>query len=142
MKIGKRGGIRREVALPERDELARILGGRGEKENRCVREAPAQGLLESYHDQITTWFNAKDITAKQIWRLLSDEYHCQVGYSSVKRYLREHFSFGQKPVTVRIETPAGRQAQVDYGYAGMLFDPETQRMRKAWAFIMVLSFSR
>lgn len=142
VKIGKQAGIRRDQVLPDRGELARVLGDRSDLGHRDVREAPAQGLLRSYHDQISVWFDCKDITAKQIWRLLSEQYQCQVGYTSVKRYLREHFSFGQPPVTVRIETPAGRQAQVDYGYAGMLFDPETQRMRKAWAFIMVLSFSR
>jgi len=45
-------------------------------------------------------------------------------------------------VTVRIETPPGDEAQVDFGYAGLMYDPTMQKKRKAWAFIMTLSYSR
>ena len=38
-------------------------------------------------------------------------------------------------------TPA-RLAQVDFGYVGMLYDPDTGVMRKSWVFVMVLGFSR
>jgi transposase len=31
---------------------------------------------------------------------------------------------------------------VDFGYAGLLRDPQTDTLRKAWAFVMTLSFSR
>lgn len=43
---------------------------------------------------------------------------------------------------VRVETAAGQEAQVDFGYAGLTRDPLTGRVRKTWVFVMVLSFSR
>jgi len=45
-------------------------------------------------------------------------------------------------VTVRIETPAGQEAQVDSGYPGLMYDPESKRQRKAWAFIITLYYTR
>jgi transposase len=45
-------------------------------------------------------------------------------------------------VAIRVETGPGEIAQVDFGYIGLLYDPDEGRMRKAWAFVMVLAFSR
>lgn len=44
--------------------------------------------------------------------------------------------------TVRVETAPGAEAQVDFGGVGPLLDPLTGTLRKAWAFAMVLSWSR
>jgi len=43
---------------------------------------------------------------------------------------------------VRVETRPGEEAQVDFGYGGMMLDPESQTERKTWAFVMTLSWSR
>ena len=45
-------------------------------------------------------------------------------------------------VVVRLETPPGVEAQVDFGYAGKFMDPQTGQLRKAWVFVMTLSWSR
>ncbi len=82
------------------------------------------------------------MTAKQAWRLLRDDHGLQVGYTTVKSYVRAHIRKIGKTLTVRMETPPGQQAQVDFGYVGLMVDPQTGRRRKAWAFIMVLSHSR
>jgi len=142
VRLAKAAGILRAKALPERDELVRILSSKGEGGCLPNRSAPAQALLAPHHQRIEVWLNVKDITAKQIWRLLFEDHEVKVGYTTVKRYLRENFSWGHKQVTFRLETPAGLQAQVDFGYAGLMLDPETGRRRKAWAFIMTLSYSR
>jgi len=44
--------------------------------------------------------------------------------------------------TVRIETSPGEEAQVDFGFAGLLIDPVTGEARRAWVFVMTLSWSR
>jgi transposase len=41
-----------------------------------------------------------------------------------------------------VTTGPGEIAQVDFGYAGRLFDPDTQTHRRAWIFVMVLGYSR
>jgi transposase len=62
-------------------------------------------------------------------------------YSSVRRFVRVLEPLTPE-VTVRVETRPGEEAQVDFGYAGRMVDAETGQLRKAWAFIMTLSWSR
>jgi transposase len=62
-------------------------------------------------------------------------------YASVYRFVRNLEPL-MPDVTVRVETPPGEEAQVDFGYAGMMIDPQTGKLRKAWAFVMILSWSR
>ncbi len=61
--------------------------------------------------------------------------------SAVYRFL-QHLTPASPDATVRVETPPGQEAQVDFGYAGRLLDPTTGLLRKAWAFVMVLAWSR
>jgi transposase len=82
------------------------------------------------------------MTAKQVWRLFREKTELPVSYWTMKRYLRTQFQFGTPEVTVRMEVEAGEQAQVDFGYAGMMVDPLSGKLRRAWAFIMTLSYSR
>ena len=62
-------------------------------------------------------------------------------YASVYRFVRR-LEPKTPEVTVRVETPPGEEAQVDFGFAGRMTDPETGQLRKAWAFVMTLSWSR
>ena len=133
-------GLRSGEPFPDEQEL--IRGLRSLSRAPSLYETPAIDSLAPYRDQIRQWLKGEDITAKQIWRLLKEEYDLSVGYSTVKRYLRKEFAVGTPTTTVRIETPPGQQAQVDFGYAGLMYDPQTQKNRRAWAFIMTLSFSR
>jgi len=41
----------------------------------------------------------------------------------------------------RKECHPGAEAEIDFGYAGKMLDEEGN-LRKAWAFVMVLSWSR
>ena len=61
--------------------------------------------------------------------------------SAVYRFLKQVYPV-QPDVTVRVETPPGQEAQVDFGAAGRMRDPATGTLRKAWAFVMVLAWSR
>lgn len=45
-------------------------------------------------------------------------------------------------VTIPVDTEPGEVAQVDFGYAGKLWDSTTGVPRKAWVFVMVLGYSR
>jgi len=45
-------------------------------------------------------------------------------------------------VAIPVETAAGEVAQVDFGYVGKLYDAASGLLRKAWAFVMVLGYSR
>jgi len=76
-------------------------------------------------------------------RLENDEFEGSL--SAVKRMvLRLKKERGQsgKDVVLRVETEPGDVAQVDFGYVGRLFDVETGKIRKTYAFVMVLGHSR
>ena len=62
-------------------------------------------------------------------------------YSSVYRFVR-NLEPRTPDVTVRVETKPGEEAQVDFGYAGRMVDPETGELRKTWLFVMQLSWCR
>lgn len=76
-------------------------------------------------------------------RLHHDDYEGHL--SSVKRMcLRLTRAAGPKEsdVVIRVETTPGEIAQVDFGYAGMRFDPDQRVLRRCWVFVMTLGFSR
>jgi len=62
-------------------------------------------------------------------------------YSSLRRFVAGMEKRAPE-VYVRVETAAGEEAQVDFGYAGFFYDPRSGRVRKAWVFVMTLGFSR
>ena len=62
-------------------------------------------------------------------------------YASVYRFVRR-LEPCTPDATVRVETRPGEEAQVDFGYAGKMIDSETGELRKTWAFVMTLSWSR
>ena len=78
--------------------------------------------------------------------LLVEKYGPDVGsLSAVKRlFARLKRASGPAPsdVAIPVHTAPGQQAQVDFGYVGELRDPETGTLRKAWVFVMALSYSR
>jgi hypothetical protein len=57
------------------------------------------------------------------------------GLSSVYRFLHQ-LEPPCPPATVRIEREPGSEAQVDFGSAGLLLDPSSGVLRRAWAFVM------
>ena len=62
---------------------------------------------------------------------------------TVRRYLKtiDEAEFVSSKATVRFETAPGRQAQVDWAEIGQMPD-ESGLMKKIYAFVMVLGFSR
>src|SRR5690349_9837220 len=61
--------------------------------------------------------------------------------SSIYRFLHHLNPHRQLPA-VRVEREPGTEAQVDFGYAGRMLDPESGTLRKTWAFVMTLAYSR
>jgi len=62
-------------------------------------------------------------------------------YSGVYRFVRSLKPL-EPETTVRVERKPGEEAQVDFGYAGRMYDAHSGKLRKAWAFVMTLSWSR
>jgi transposase len=109
----------------------------------CMIEGTIQALLGTYHEQLKAWWKSPYMTATQMTRLLGETHQVTVNDRSMRRYVARHFKEVDAPkATVHLETPPGNQGQVDFGYAGMMKDPISQKMRRAYAFVLTLSYSR
>jgi len=76
-------------------------------------------------------------------RLEHDDFRGSV--SAVKRLcLKINKAMGVRPedVAIPVETEPGDVAQVDFGYVGKLYDPDTGVFRRSWVFVMTLGYSR
>jgi transposase len=80
------------------------------------------------------------VDMKAIWERLKERGYTG-SYSSVRRFVRRLEPL-TPDATVRVEKAPGEEAQVDFGSAGKMIDPETGKERKTWGFVMTLSWSR
>ncbi len=104
--------------------------------------------VEAYRDEIAA-LRARGLEAAAIRVRLEERHSHPVSFSAVWRLLQHLRATegatarerGQGAV-VRVEVPPGREAQVDFGYAGLSVDPHSGAVRKTWVFVMVLACSR
>lgn len=103
--------------------------------------APPQTVssVEPYRVLVQTLYQQRVAGTAILQRLRERGY--RGGLSSVYRFLHQ-FEPPAPAATVRIERDPGSEAQVDFGYAGLLQDPTSGALRRAWAFVMVLAYSR
>jgi transposase len=145
IRLAQAAGVERGAPFPQEYDLVKRL--KEVQVPAILRETPGQDQIASHrewvHGLLTESEGKKErITAKQVWRLFREKTELPLGYCTMKRYLRAQFQMGTPPTTVRLEVDPGSQAQVDFGSAGMMVDPATGQRRRAWAFILTLSYSR
>ena len=66
-------------------------------------------------------------------------------YDAIKRLcvrIQKEKGVCEKDVVIPVTTKAGDVAQVDFGYAGKLYDAQRGCFRKVWFFVMLLAHSR
>ena len=103
------------------------------KESKCFAQ------IKPLHHQIGLWLEQENITHTQINRKLT-KHGITVSDRTVNRYIKAKFPHTPK-ATIHITTVAGEEAQVDYGYVGLMKDKDGND-RKVYAFVMTLSHSR
>lgn len=140
--LALQANVLRHKPLPSDDELAALLAPRLAA-IKPEYPTPALDRLVPYHDRLAAWAKDPAVSIKQMWRLLGEAHpELVIGFTSLREYVRLHLRPLEPATTVPIEVPPGRQAQVDFGYAGRLVDPRSGRARKAWCFVMTLAYSR
>lgn len=93
------------------------------------------------HRVIVEDLRRRGLECQAIYQRLCEDHRYDGSYSAVWRFVAK--LEGQTPeLTVRVEVGPGEEAQLDFGYAGRMYDPQQQKVRKAWAFVMTLSHSR
>jgi hypothetical protein len=97
-----------------------------------------------HRDQVKTWLDG-GVTVATIHQRLRDNLGLSASESSLRRWINANLAeeaARNAVVVLRDTPPPGAEAQVDYGLLGRWFDPDAQRWRRVWGFIMVLAFSR
>jgi transposase len=124
-----------EESLPSLSDLQRLV------EETLDSSPPPQNesSVEPYREVVTKLCR-EGVEIAAIHQRLKERGYTG-SYSSVYRFVR-NLEPRTPDVTVRVETPPGEEAQVDFGYAGRMVDPETGKLRKTWVFVMTLSWSR
>jgi len=155
----RRKTIRRYVDLAE--EMGWVRGEHEPDEvlatevTRLVKPGPrgdqpgeAEQKLLPLLAQIETWLTPqheqrRGLRLTKVHRLL-ERLGVTVPYSSLHRFAVKHCGFADKRRwTVRMaDTAPGEVAQVDYGYLGLVPEPDTGRRRKLYALIVTLVYSR
>jgi len=108
------------------------------------KPAPVASSVDAWRADVQSLAD-KGLTARAVYDRLQLEPVFQGSYSAVKRLLRrltEEQGAQAEDVAVPVVTVPGQEAQVDFGYAGRLYDPATGRERRTWVFVMVACHSR
>jgi len=121
------------------------LPAAGEIEARLAARAPQAPLgprpaVEAHRARVVE-LRSKGVEVMALWQILRDEHGFAGSYTGVRRYVRKLEARLPEAFT-RVETAPGEEVQVDFGYVGELHDPKEGRLRKAWVFVMTLSWSR
>lgn len=121
-----------KVPLPDAQELVeKVAGGLAGRAGR----PPGVGVWLAEHRELIESFCRAKVEVQTMFERLRAEHDFPGSYSTLRRFVSDLFG-AEKEVFCRIETKPGEEAQVDFGYAGMVLG------RKVWVFVMTLSWSR
>ena len=124
-----------EGELPDAGVLDNLL-----KEADKFTSSRNKSKVEPYREIVEEMYK-QNWTRQVIYDRLKENHGFDGSYTGVKRFI-SRLEKANPEVYIRIEVEPGREAQVDFGYGGLIYDPEENRLRKTWIFVMVLSHSR
>jgi transposase len=101
----------------------------------------AQSTLAAYRPLVAQWLG-QGVSGVAIHAALAREHGFTGHYSSVRRLIAAVARELPPDTTVRLSFDPGEAAQVDFGAGPELIDPATGQLRRTWAFVMTLAFSR
>lgn len=124
-----------EGELPDAGVLENLL-----KEADQFMNSRAKSKVEPYRE-IVEDMHKQNFSKRVIYERLKENHGFEGSYTGVIRFI-SRLEKANPQVYIRIEVEAGAQSQVDFGYGGLIYDSEEDRLRRAWIFVMVLSHSR
>jgi transposase len=122
--------------LPSLEDLQQLVA------STLIIPPPPQTVssVEPFRDLVLQ-LHAQGVEATAIRLRLAEQHGFTGSLSALYRFLK-HVAPSAPDVPMRVERDPGTEAQVDFGAAGRMRDPETGQPRKAWAFVMTLAYSR
>jgi transposase len=124
-----------EGQLPALGELHQLL-----KETMKTTPPPQNTSSVEPYRELVTKLRSQNVEMAAIHQRLIDRGYTG-SYSSVRRFVH-NLEPSTPEAIVRVETAPGEEGQVDFGFAGLVIDPESGELRRAWVFVMTLSWSR
>jgi transposase len=129
-----------------KSEIARILGVDrktvrnilNKPDDAPIEKRPHPSMLDPYMKYIQEKINL-ELSATRIWQDLQQDFSFKGQYTTVRDYVRKLKKSDKKAFMV-LHSLCGEEAQVDFGYIGTL--KVDGKYRKAWVFVIVLSYSR
>lgn len=141
LTLWKQGKSKNEISRithKDRKTVRKIIKKYEETGEETPSAFDKESALRKYHTEITSYLES-GLSGVRIYEKLQ-ELGYGMSYSSVKRYIAK-INLHTK-ICVRFHSEPGEEAQVDFGYVGLMPDPHNGKKRKAWAFNMRLSYSR
>ncbi len=126
------GYLKPMAALPKLEDLQVELPAPYRKSNISS--------VEPYRDVVKAFLDL-GVEMVAIHNRLKKNHGYTGSYTSVRRFVAGLLP-KESLAVVRIETPPGQEAQVDFGSAGKMRDRKTGKLRQAYCFVMTLSCSR
>jgi transposase len=97
--------------------------------------------LDPYKEQIVFWLEEAPYSAMRIWEKVTEQ-GFDGSYSVVKHFVRGKKEQLNEQATIRFETVAGQQGQVDWAYFEDYHVKEDGESKKLYCFLMILGYSR
>ena len=147
-------GYRSEQQIVEKDVLGAALEELLPKNSRSRNK---RDLLSPYREELIRLVNPdvpaeenehpsdrpEPVKPKTAYLILVEKYDLKVSYETFKLYAREiGLVAKRKRAPTRLESPPGRETQIDYGTVGTLLDRHSGNQRRVYAFAAKLSCSR
>jgi len=123
-----------EGPLPSHEELLRLL-----EETLPEKKPPQNQSTTVGYGEMIEELVSQNVKVTAIYQRMQERGFTG-SYSAVLRRVRQVQPKTEEAVT-RVEREPGEEAQIDFGAVGWMKDENGAR-RKAWAFVMVLSWSR
>lgn len=141
LELAQALGFSRDME-PQEIQYYLELAGKIQKElNTPLTCSKAHKLTSRYQTVIEKLLSKRYMKPKQAYRILKNQHGYPLSYSSFNRYI--HLKYPKHPKScLRIEVRAGDEGQVDFGSAGKMYDPQTDKIRRVHAFVLTLSYSR
>jgi transposase len=128
------GWLAPEAPLPDDATLSAAIG-------QARRARSTISTVEPYRAQVERWAT-EGVGGIAIHAALCRDHGYRGSYSAVRRMMAGIRASLPPEATVRLQFPAAEAAQVDFGAGPVLVDPARGELRRTWAFVMTLCYSR
>ncbi|MDD3582374.1 MAG: hypothetical protein PHW74_15325, partial [Desulfobacca sp.] len=91
LRLAQEAGVARGEPFPGEADLVQRL--KNIKNTGLWRATPGQDVLKPHKAWLEGLLSQKSMTAKQVWRLFQEKTGLEIGYCTVKRYLRNELQF-------------------------------------------------